>query len=918
MTTPQWQPGTLYNPGAVVRRISAPPIVAVPPYNPGFEEGDTGWDKGLGWAIVSNNDNPFSGSWTAEKSGVGTALLLNQNIVQVTPGQSITASCQVEQGASGVGGTRTEVIIQWLDQSQTLISTSTGNTVIDGSGGAWHPSTVTGIAPANAAYARIGASGNVVSGPSLWVDAFQWNYAFQASIEGLVFRAVQAEAGFSGSTEPVWPDTVGQQVIDNEVTWEAINTSTVTWEANPILVSGHTEPDFLPVVGSTVSDNESIIWRAISRRVEDERCPNTPIVAIAASKIFCADDDIIAFSATVNPLDWSTADDAGYLPFGLQTHGANPVKALGLYRSNLVAFNASGFQMWQVDQDPLNMALLDAAPIGSIYPQSIQPVQNDLAFLGGVGIRNIGIAGASTNLQAGTFGENIDQLVTAKLREGLYTPISCIIPSYGQYWLIFGDEAFVLTINDSKTLRWSRYVFPEIIVNTTLVNDDLYLRTENDAVWKLTDLEVADDVYCRPDPPVLSGVNYGDFEFQLSWTEPDTDYVCMDSYQLLRSENGGLFVLIATLDENTLEYDDTDIEPGTQYVYVVIAVPCDPWIPSLPSNEVYFPSATPPVLSLVEYGFDAELSWTEAIPAGDATVTGYALYRSVNGAAYELLGTFDYGVFEHVDADLATDTLYEYYVVALISTGSTSQSNIVQADFDISDPCIDDVVLLVHGNGTDGSTSFPDNSTFNHTLSPAGNVQVDTGTTKFAGGSIEFDGNGDYIAMVDSDAWSMGTGDFTLELWARARSLDAPAALNYPTFFSQRHPSPATSSSFLAFLANNSGGPISFVFTYYYNLAGNFISVGRQVTFNLNEWYHVAICRDGADLRLFLNGVQQGATHNIGALGIRDANSNMLIGTDTVNPTEAYWNGWMAEIRFTKCARYTSNFTPTAAPFPNP
>ena len=58
--------------------------------------------------------------------------------------------------------------------------------------------------------------------------------------------------------------------------------------------------------------------RGIARMVEDENCPNSKIVAIAASKVFAGDGDIAPYSATVNPLDWSTPEDSGFLPTGLQ------------------------------------------------------------------------------------------------------------------------------------------------------------------------------------------------------------------------------------------------------------------------------------------------------------------------------------------------------------------------------------------------------------------------------------------------------------------------------------------------------------------------------------------------------------------------------------------------------------------------
>src|SRR5690606_3282256 len=113
----------------------------------------------------------------------------------------------------------------------------------------------------------------------------------------------------------------------------------------------------------------------------------TCALPIAASKVFCADDDIVRYSATVNPLDWSSSDDAGYLPTGLQNYGANPVEAMGLYRGNLVVFNAEAFQLWQVDEDPASMALLDALPMGSTQHHAMAPVSNDLFFLASQGVR---------------------------------------------------------------------------------------------------------------------------------------------------------------------------------------------------------------------------------------------------------------------------------------------------------------------------------------------------------------------------------------------------------------------------------------------------------------------------------------------------------------------------------------------------
>ena len=241
-----------------------------------------------------------------------------------------------------------------------------------------------------------------------------------------------------------------------------------------------------------MADN-TILWITEDRRVKDENCPNTKIVQIAASKIFCADDDIIAFSATINPLDWTTSDDAGYIPYGLNTYGSNPITAMGLYRSNLVAFNIEGFQMWQVDQDPANMALLDAVPVGCPYYKSLSPVSNDLVFLTEAGIRNMGIAGASTSLQAGTFGKQVDPLVLEAIAGG-EVPNALFYPGAGQYWLFFGDTAYVLTMNgaSAKDQSWSRYIFPSAVDDWTIMGEDLYLRS-GDKVWKVDKRVLVDD-----------------------------------------------------------------------------------------------------------------------------------------------------------------------------------------------------------------------------------------------------------------------------------------------------------------------------------------------------------------------------------------------------------------------------------------
>jgi hypothetical protein len=445
MPTPAWQPSTFYAPGSLVQPATAQPAVPTPIPNWSFESGNVEWTLDSGLSIVNGADHYGPGTWSLQGNTgfTGDRYAEMQDFIDCTPGESITAKCQVQQGASSAGLASGSVYLRFYDAAHILIQENEGNIVNSGSGGAWHTSTVTATAPANTAFVRLATRINRIGeNDPLWVDAFEWNKISQAQT-GLIFKAVQANVGLSDATEPTWPLVNGQTVVDNTVTWEAALATRIVWQAKPILVSGATEPAFTPTEGSTVGDN-TISWRAVSRRVTDPNCPNSKIVIIGASKVFAADDDIVAYSATVNPLDWSTANNAGYIPSNLQQYGANPVAGLGLYRSNLWVGNSQGSQVWQIDEDPQQMALLDAFPVGTDYHDAVSPAFNDLFFLPSLGVRTLGIAGGSTNLQSGDAGMPIDTMVQESLTQAKVNGDNIqalYYPAAGQYWLMFSPPA---------------------------------------------------------------------------------------------------------------------------------------------------------------------------------------------------------------------------------------------------------------------------------------------------------------------------------------------------------------------------------------------------------------------------------------------------------------------------------------------
>ena len=112
--------------------------------------------------------------------------------------------------------------------------------------------------------------------------------------------------------------------------------------------------------------------------------------------------------------------------------------------------------------------------------------------------------------------------------------------------------------------------------------------------------------------------------------------------------------------------------------------------------------------------------------------------------------------------------------------------------------------------------------------------------------------------------------------------------------------------------------------TFFFHISKNQISVGNQNAYISNQpftnfengnWYHIAACRSGTTLRLFVNGVQAGsnATDNINWLS---EGTNVKIGTDDgFNQT---FNGKISNFRVVKgTALYTSSFRPPTEPLTN-
>jgi hypothetical protein len=179
-------------------------------------------------------------------------------------------------------------------------------------------------------------------------------------------------------------------------------------------------------------------------------------------------------------------------------------------------------------------------------------------------------------------------------------------------------------------------------------------------------------------------------------------------------------------------------------------------------------------------------------------------------------------------------------------------------------------------------------------LETVGNAQISTSVKKFGTGSMAFDGTGDWLVAPSSPDLTLGTGNFTVEFW-----INVPSFASFRQHVSMR---PSDNASYWSIDSNGSG-------QFYFYTNTFVVTSSAQST---NTWIHIAAVRNSGTLTLYINGVSQGSaslTNDFLAypLGVGASPS----GTQAMN-------GYIDDLRITKgVARYTANFTPPTAAFPN-
>lgn len=228
-----------------------------------------------------------------------------------------------------------------------------------------------------------------------------------------------------------------------------------------------------------------------------------------------------------------------------------------------------------------------------------------------------------------------------------------------------------------------------------------------------------------------------------------------------------------------------------------------------------------------------------------------------------------------------------------------------------TDPWWDYVVLQMHFEGVDQSSTFTDSSKSNRTFSVhTGTPVISTTASKFGSSSLYLNGSSSISTPTFRD-YEFGTQDFTIEAWFR---MTGPSPLDSGSRHACIASTLATTANgwLLAIQGDSTDTGTGVIFQT--RNAGSTQDLSANYTFSYNTWHHVAVCRAGTTLKIFANGREIGSRSS--TFTIQSSGSALRIGRNVPAASLQYFfTGYIDELRITRgFARYRGSFSvPTAS-----
>ena len=220
--------------------------------------------------------------------------------------------------------------------------------------------------------------------------------------------------------------------------------------------------------------------------------------------------------------------------------------------------------------------------------------------------------------------------------------------------------------------------------------------------------------------------------------------------------------------------------------------------------------------------------------------------------------------------------------------------------------------LLLHMEGSDGSTSFIDSSPNQKQITRVGTPTISTSDKKIGTGSGSF-ASGRYLNITDLSGLLPRPRDpITVEAWVYSTNRQGGMGIISPKY---ENGGGATPIPYALCLNDGSGGGGG-IRPCFGSYNGNWTMAASPQDLPLNQWTHLAGVYDGSKLYIYVNGVKRGEA-NLASIPQYTA-SEFYVGNRWDGDGGYAFAGYIDEVRITNgLALYSKTFTPSTVAFDN-
>ena len=243
--------------------------------------------------------------------------------------------------------------------------------------------------------------------------------------------------------------------------------------------------------------------------------------------------------------------------------------------------------------------------------------------------------------------------------------------------------------------------------------------------------------------------------------------------------------------------------------------------------------------------------------------------------------------------------------------GAAAQSIMSRAGV-VGDPFYDDVQFYVnayHGNASRAMQDWgPKRRTLMRYQSATRllqSTQVKDNPQAFDDANSAANGGGLGFQFLTNHA----TTDFTIDGWVYCIGYKVGNTIDntVPTLYGDY----TTDGVEIGEVRVSTSGPVHFYAAVTDTGGANRVELRSLAAIPLNTWTHIALVRQGANVRLYVNGVLQAST--AGKSTIVFGNEGIMLCVGNGSLASLSWNGYADALRFTSAARWSSDFTPATA-----